>query len=57
MTPCFLPSALRIVIRVARVPQVHRDLKPEHVLCTYGSVCLLDFVESALKSENNLNHR
>eukprot|EP00200_Dunaliella_tertiolecta_P003152 CAMPEP_0202342014 /NCGR_PEP_ID=MMETSP1126-20121109/2758_1 /ASSEMBLY_ACC=CAM_ASM_000457 /TAXON_ID=3047 /ORGANISM="Dunaliella tertiolecta, Strain CCMP1320" /LENGTH=454 /DNA_ID=CAMNT_0048932905 /DNA_START=56 /DNA_END=1419 /DNA_ORIENTATION=- len=36
---------------------VHRDIKPEHVLCTYGSICLLDFVESAVKSEKNLNHR
>ena len=36
---------------------VHRDIKPEHILCTFGSVKLVDFVEAAVKGESSLNHR
>ncbi|KAF5841916.1 kinase-like domain-containing protein [Dunaliella salina] len=57
---CAIEVAIPLLTALAGLHEigvVHRDIKPEHVLCTYGSICLLDFVESAVKSEKNLNHR
>jgi len=36
---------------------VHRDIKPEHIICSYGSIRLLDFFESAQRSLQCLNYR
>lgn len=36
---------------------VHRDIKPEHIMCSYGAVKLVDFCESAQKGQQCLNHR
>jgi eukaryotic-like serine/threonine-protein kinase len=36
---------------------VHRDIKPEHIICSYGSIRLLDFFESAQRALQCLNYR
>lgn len=37
---------------------VHRNLKPEHIMCSYGVIKLLDFCESAHQgTQQCLNHR
>mmetsp|Transcript_4710 Transcript_4710/g.8152 ORF Transcript_4710/g.8152 Transcript_4710/m.8152 type:complete len:461 (-) Transcript_4710:1343-2725(-) len=36
---------------------VHRDIKPEHIMCSLGSIKLVDFCESATQHHHRLNHR
>lgn len=36
---------------------VHRDIKPEHVVCACGTTKILDFQEAAQLAHKNLNHR
>ncbi|GFH21616.1 protein kinase domain-containing protein, partial [Haematococcus lacustris] len=48
---------LRVLAGLHSLGIVHRDIKPEHIMCSHGNIKLVDFCEAAQKSSQCLNHR
>ncbi|KAJ9527464.1 hypothetical protein QJQ45_025788, partial [Haematococcus lacustris] len=48
---------LRVLAGLHSLGIVHRDIKPEHIMCSHGNVKLLDFCEAAQQSSRCLNYR